>query len=203
MAVITQAEARVYLPGLSADVAEVATLITRADAILSAWCGYPPATEGGVTTFEDVSYTHYLAGNGGRSLQLPVWPVASITSVQDDATEAFDGSTYLVASGDYSIRPRGELRLDADSTHGAWSAATGDSRPIKVVYVAGFATPPEDLKGLIAEYVAQLWAMRQGAGKAQVQTPGGSAEVPSGQVPLSMRQRLRRFELTSARGEIP
>jgi hypothetical protein len=205
MAVITQAEARVYLPGLSADDSTVATLITRADAILAGWCGYPAASEGGLPTFEDVTFTHYLPGHGGRVIQLPVWPVVSITSVQDDPTEAFDGSTYLVASGDYSIRPRGELRLDLDATHGAWSdSGDTEARPIKVVYVAGFTSPPEDLKGIVAEYVAVLWAMRMGSGKASVNTPSGAtAEIPSGEIPVSIRQRLRRFELTSAMGEIP
>lgn len=203
MAVITQAEARVYLPGISADDSTVATLITRADAILAGWCGYPAASEGGLPTFEDVTYTHYLPASGGRSLYLPVWPVVSVTTIEDDPTEVFDGSSYLVASGDYSIRPRGEILLDQSSTHGAWSDS-GPDRYIKAVYVAGFASPPEDLKGLVAEYVAVLWAIRQGAGKQTVNTAqGGTAEVPSGEIPVSIRQRLRRFELTSALGQIP
>jgi hypothetical protein len=204
MAVITQAEARVYLPGLSADDSTVATLITRADAILAGWCGYPPASEGGLPTFEDVTYTHYLPAAGGLSLYLPVWPVVSVTTIEDDPNEVFDGSSYLVASGDYNIRPRGEIRLDVSSTHGAWSDLGADPRPIKAVYVAGFATPPEDLKGLVAEYVAVLWAMRMGSGKATVNTPSGAtAEIPTGEIPLSIRQRLRRFELTGALGQIP
>jgi hypothetical protein len=200
MAVITQAEARVYLPGLSADDSTVATLITRADSVLSAWCGYLPASEGGITTFEDVAYTLYLTGQGGRDLQIPVWPIMSVTSIQDDSTEAFDGTTYLVASGDYSIRPRGVVRLDADSTHGYWSE--GDSW-IKAVVVAGFTTPPEDLKGLVAEYVAVLWSLRAGAHTRTVQTPQGNSEMPTGEIPLSIRQRLRRYELTAASGQIP
>lgn len=203
MAVITQAEARVYLPGLGDDDSNVATLITRADSILAGWCGYPAAPEGGLPTFEDVTYTHYLPASGGRSLYLPVWPVVSVTSIEDDVTEAFDGSSYLVSSGDYTIRPRGEILLNQTSTHGAWSDS-GGLHYIKAVYVAGFTSPPEDLKGLVAEYVAVLWAMRKGSGKATVNTAqGGTAEVPSGEIPMSIRQRLRRFELTAARGYIP
>lgn len=202
MAVISQAEARVYLPGLSADDSTVATLITRADAILAGWCGYPAASESGLPTFEDVTYTQHLPATGGRSLYLPVWPVVSVTSIEDDPNEEFDGTSYLVAASDYSIRPRGEILLDVTSTHGAWSNT--QAHVIKAVYVAGFASPPEDLKGLVAEYVAVLWAMRKGSGKATVNTAqGNTAEVPSGEIPLSIRQRLRRFDLTAARGYIP
>lgn len=202
MAVITQAEARVYLPGLNADDSTVATLISRADAILAEHCGYEGASEGTDPTFEDVTFTRYLPGPGGRKLQLPFWPVVSVTSIEDDSEENFDGSTYLVDSGDYSIRPRGIVLLTPDSKHGAWSK-TDNTEPIKAVFVAGYTTPPESLKQIVAEYVGHLWRMRSGPGVSSVLGPNGSENLPDGGIPDSIRQRLRPYMLTAALGQIP
>lgn len=195
MAVITQAEARVYLLGVTADDATVADLITRADAILSAWCGYQPATEGGVPTFEDVSFVRYMHGPGGRDLWLPVWPIVSITSIYDDPDEAY-GAATLVGSGDYAARDRGRVRLTLSSVHGTWSGDE-DGLPIKATWVAGYETVPAPLKQLVAEYVGVLWRLRAGPGVSSNSSQRGTTSIPTGEIPESVRQRLAPYRLIS------
>jgi hypothetical protein len=196
--VITQAEARVYLPGISADDSNVAELITRADAILAAWCGYEAATETGAPTFEDVSCTRYLPGPGGRDLWLPVWPVASVTSIYDDPDEAYGAST-LVDSGDYDIRDKGRIRLAVDAVHGTWTE-DDDGLPIKVVWVAGWATIPSAIKQAVAEYVAVLWRLRAGPGVTSNTSQKGTTNIPTGEIPKSIQQRLAPYRLISDAG---
>lgn len=203
MAIITQAQARIALPGLTADQADVATLIDRADSVLAAWCGYEAPTESSNPTFQDVAYVRYLPGPGGRSLCLPVWPIVSVTAIEDDPTEVFDGTSYLVASGDYDIRPRGEVLLKQASVHGAWTDTS--ARTIKATWVAGYATPPEDLTQAVVEYVALLWASRRTLGVGGISTGDGSVQTRDPTVPEHVRQKLQRFNLRewSSRGVIP
>lgn len=198
MAVITQAEARVYLLGVSVDDSVVADLITRADAILAAWCGYEAATEVGAPTFEDVTVTRYMPGPGGRDLWLPVWPIVSITSIYDDPEEVY-GATTLVASGDYDIRDRGRVRLKGTATHGTWTE-DADALPIKVVWVGGWATPPSAIKQSVAEYVAVLWRLRAGPGVSSNSSQKGTTNIPTGEIPMSIKQRLAPYRLITDAG---
>ena len=155
MALITAAQARLALPALTGTV-EDTTLGTVIDAIGRAFarhCGYPPASVGGNPTMESATYTLYLTGDGSRKLHLPVHPATAITSIEDDETLDFDGSTYLVSSGDYNLREGRYVLLTATSTHGAWSAVEG---AIKIVYAAGFSTVPDDL-ALAARFAVKHW----------------------------------------------
>lgn len=194
MAVITQAEARLALPGLSADDSNVATLISRADAILAAWCGFPTPTEATRPTFDTTSYTRYLPGPGGRELHLPVWPIVSITSIEDDTTEAFDGSTYLVSSNDYSARRGGVVLLKPTATHGAWSLS--DEPVIKAVWTAGWtaASAPEPVKQAMVEYVGLLWATRATLGVNNL----GSASPRLPEIPFHCMEQLGPYRLLGA-----
>jgi len=198
VAVITQAEARVYLLGVSADDSTVADLITRADAILAAWCGYEAATETGAPTFEDVSCTRYMPGPGGRDLWLPVWPIASITSIYDDPEEAYGAST-LLDSGDYAIRDRGRVRLTSTATHGTWTE-DADALPIRITWVGGWATIPSAIKKAVAEYVAVLWRLRAGPGVTSNSSQKGNTNIPTGEIPMSIKQRLAPYRLISDTG---
>lgn len=205
MAVITQAEARVFLPGISADQATIATLITRADSILSAWCGYRGATASADPTFDSTTYTRYMHGPGGRVLQLPYWPVSSVTSIEDDTSEAFDGSTYLVASGDYDVERPGEpgrVRLKQTSTRGSWTqGAESAVKPIKAVFVAGYAagSAPEAIKEAVAEMVAILWGAKDTVAQGTVGIgAGGTASEKAPEIPEHIKQKLRPFRMPGA-----
>lgn len=155
-----------------ADV-EIARELARADAVLALRCGFgrDDAATPAPPTFASQSYTFLLNGDAivsddGRTLQLPVWPVTSVTSIQDDPTEAFNGTSYLVASTDYTLaRPaRGQVLLKQTATHGVWYDT--DQRTKKVVFIAGWtdATMPEDIKRAITLQVATWFNARTMAG---------------------------------------
>jgi hypothetical protein len=200
VAVLTTAEAKTFLRGIASGSSSqdtlIDTLVTRADQVLSRWCGYPAYTDGaaGATTFEDQSYTLYMSGPGGRSLKLPVYPISSVTSIEDDSTEAFDGSTYLVASGDYTTRKsEGVVLLTPTSVHGEWSDTS--SPVLKVVVVAGWSTVPEQLKQACGEMVKHLWEMREKSGEQSRSQQGISVSYRDEQIPPHLRAILSPYRL--------
>lgn len=200
MALITASEAKLLVPALSGTGSDtdLDTLIARADSVMAAWCGYPSRSTGLDPTLEDQTYTLRLSGPGGRDLYLPVGPIISVTSIEDDPNEAFDGSSYLVASGDYEVMlpssTDGErIRLKTSATHGAWSNT--DAPVIKAVVVAGWATIPGGLKQATAMLVRHWWDLRQTQGR-QVQTQQGSTVTNrEEEIPAAVRQMLAPYRL--------
>lgn len=199
MALITAAEARVYLPGLTGtgEDTNIDTLILRAGGLMAAWCGYPSSTAIADPTMESASYTRYLDGPGGRDLVLDVWPVTAITSIYDDEEQDF-AATSLVDSGDYAIiaGARGLVRLTSTSTHGAWS--TG-SETIKATFTAGFSTVPASLKHLCGQTVKHLWQLRRQQGAAS-STQGGAtvSREEAAALPIEVRLGLGPYILPRA-----
>lgn len=194
MALVTAAEARLAIPALTStgEDSNLDRLIDRAGAFLAAWCGYPPAAAGGVATFEDVTYTMILDGPGGAELVLPVGPLVSVTSVHSDPLREY-GSDVLVASGDYTLDSyRSLVILDNDSTQGAWDTGY---RAIKIVYVAGFATVPADIKQAAIGMVAHWWRLRRQAGKKSVSQEGGSVSLLEETIPAQVAQLLGPYRL--------
>lgn len=186
MALITAAQARLYvqISGTGEDT-DLDTLIARVGAQIAAYLGYPPASVGATPTLESTSRTLYLTGRGGRDLSLGLYPVTAITSVQDDPTLTFDGSTYLISSGDYSIHEGAVLRLDYDSGL-AWSTTPGG---IKVVCTAGYTSIPSTIQEVCAEEVALRWRRRKQLGVTSSSTGGGSS-APSKPEALAESSRL-------------
>lgn len=217
MALITQEDARLAIPGLTAPDERVSTLIERAESILADWCGYPSATPGASPTFERTTYTRYLHGPGGRVLQLPVWPVVAVTSIEDDSSEEFDGSSYLVASADYDFeRPgeAGQVRLKQDSSHGSWSGSSSGAtvKPIKAVWEAGYTDEaagggvdvPAGLRQAVIEMVAILWTSKDTVGSGGISTAdGGAVTTRDPEVPEFIRVKLRPYYLPNAREVVP
>lgn len=172
MALITAAEARENIPSLTGTDQDtlLTTLITMVGRLFARFCGYP----GKQPTMESASYIEWLTV-AGRDLLLSWGPVIAITSIYDDGTLDFTSSTYLVASTDYQVLDvdRGWVRLYSTSVHGNWSGLKG---AVKVTYTAGYATVPEDLKGLAKLAVRHLYDNRATQGK-EVVSQGGSSET--------------------------
>ena len=189
MALVTAAEARLAIPALTStgEDSNLDRLIDRAGAVLAAWCGYPPASAGGVATFEDATYTMVLDGPGGLELALPVGPLVSVTSVHSDPLREY-GSDVLVASGDYTLdNHRSLIVLNDDSAQGAWGLGY---RAIKVVFVAGFETVPVDIKQAAIAQVAHWWRLRRQAGKRSINQEGGTATLLPETMPPQVAQLM-------------
>lgn len=198
MSLITVAEAKGLLPGLdpggSGDDSLLTAMISALGAAFARYCGYPATTAGASPTMEQATYTRYQDGPGGRDLVLEVWPVGTITSIEDDPTEDFDGSTYLVANADYTLRSpnRGLVKLKSTATHGAWSEGKGS---IKAVYQGGFATITEEIKHLAKMGVKNWHQLRANQGKASVSGDGGESFRDEEFLPLLVRRGLAPFRL--------
>lgn len=187
MALMTGAEARVYIRGISgsAEDTNIGTLIDRVDAMIAAYIGLPKHPDG---TFSvgDGNYILYLTGDGTKTLQLPVIPTTAIGSIYDDPDLAYDDSADLVASSDYTLYSNeGLVILDKDSTHAAWSTT---HRALKVTMTGGFATAPDEVKHACGMQVAHMWTGRDHVGRSKISQGGGSIDV----APLSLLPEVRR-----------
>lgn len=172
MALITAAEARDVLPGITDEGTLLDTLIGAIGAAFARRCGYPPASVGAAPTMESASYTLDHDGIGGRDLALRVFPATAITSVYDDPDRDFTDSTRLVPSADYVIVNGGRtLRLKSTATWGTWGRGEGR---IRVAFTAGYATVPADLKDLAKRAVKWSFEQRRTQGKVSESSEGSS-----------------------------
>ena len=198
MALCTASEVRAIMPQLTGTSQDsiLDTMITRADTQMARWCLFPAATPGGVPTMEDTTYTRYFDGNGegGVTLRLGIPPLVSVTTIHDDPDTRTYGAASLVAASDYDLDLElGQAILTSTSTHGAWSSRS--YRSIKAVYVAGWVTVPEELKGLCAELVAHWWRLRKERGKNSVSQQGTSLSLIPETLPDRVKEGLAPYRL--------
>lgn len=182
MPVITAAQAKFLHPSLSGTGADtdIESAIDLSDALIADYLGFgrDHASTPRDPTLELGSHTFYLAGEEwvqGRKLQLPVWPIGAVTTIEDDPGEDFDGSSYLVDSGDYTVRKAdGVVLLTQDST---WSWSRGSYETIKAVYTAGWTAGslPENVRHAVAVQAAHLLNTRGVQGVQSMQS--GNASV--------------------------
>lgn len=195
MAIITAAQAREKIPGLNGTDEDTTLdgLIAAADAVIAAELGYDAPSEGGNPTIEDTTYTEYLEGPGGRVLRLRHYPIVSITSIEDDIDEEFDGSSELVASSDYAIRDMGRVLLTTTSTHGVWTES--DNEVIKAIYVAGYQTIPEALQEVAKLLVAQWFKEPASLGRSAINVQGSSVTPRTERWPKGAERMLEPYRL--------
>ena len=197
MALITAAQAREKIPSLTGTGEDTLldTMIAAAGVAFARYCGYPAASVGANPTMEQTTYTRYLDGPGGRDLVLDIWPVNSVTSIEDDPTRDFDGSAYLVASTDYTVRDgnRGLVVLKSTAAHGQWSDMDG---AIKAIYSGGYPTGPALLKELCKHAVRHAYDLRATQGKTNASQGGVSIGLRDEDfLPAVVRQGLDSFRL--------
>ena len=126
------------------------------------------------------TFTEYLDGNGRDYLFVRYFPLTSITSLSVDSagnygvpTNAFATSTDWTEGTDFGIphideseENRGKIvslgSLDFKVSPSIFPRGRGN---IKIVYTAGYCTPPKDLQNAVHQLTA---AVRQGASKGGV-----------------------------------
>lgn len=184
MALITEAEAKDYLPGLgaSAESTLIGYLIARVDVVFARYLGYDE-------TIEDTTYTEYLDGptlDDAEAIKLGVRPVVSVTTIHDDPDWSY-GSGDLVDSGDYTVDlAMGVVHLNPTASH-AWSTS---KRAIKVVYVAGYATVPADIKQAACLTVAHWYRLTTRQGKTSASGQGASKAYTAATIPDEAKELL-------------
>ena len=173
-----------YLPGVTGTQknAQILQLAERADGLLAGWLGYPSASVGVAPTLLSQTYTLYLKGPGGRRLIVPVAPLTTVTTIENDSEEEFDGVSELVASSDYDVRDlddsgnHGVVLLKHDAAEGSWLAT--DRRVIKIVCVAGYTVIPHPLRHALIIITAHLYKQQATLGRVTVPSPQGGSVVP-------------------------
>ncbi len=111
----------------------------------------------GVDGFASATRTEQIDGRGSSRLVLKNRPIISIATVHDSTSRTF-GASALIASTDYTFYDDSGL---LQRTAGAF---VNGIRNVQVVYVAGYATIPDDLQLAVCKLVGAYWnQMRQGA----------------------------------------
>lgn len=198
MALVTAAQVRSYLPHLTGAGEDtlIDTMVTRAEAEIARFCGYPPVTVATAPTLASSSYTRYQDGPGGTELVIDVWPVTAITSIYDDPEWIWAAAT-LVASTDYTLLEgdRGLIVLKSTALHGGWNRAR---KSIKAAVTAGFTTAPADLAHAICLLAATFHKRRTSTGVERMSTAdGASVEMVQG-IPDEVRDLLGPYLLPGA-----
>jgi len=178
--------------GLTAEDTNLATMITRAEHALAAYCRFPPASATAGPTLEEATYTLYLDGPSvldAAELLLPIRPVKSITSVHDDPNLGH-GSSFEVASTEWRLdKQRGTIRILPTASH-VWNSAP---ETIKVIGVFGLTTGaiPEFVKHACILTVKELWSQRGKLGFEASAMAGKSATyVPPVAIPVEAKQLI-------------
>ena len=110
--------------------------IPYSDKIIKTYVGYE---------IEQTNHTEVLFGNNLRELSLVNLPVNSITSITEDGNTLTEGNAE-----DFVVHPNGRL----ERVGIRWSG--GKPRNITIVYNAGYATIPEDIRFTSARISARM-----------------------------------------------
>lgn len=199
MAILSSAEALLYLPQLSSVGTSLDDFIARAEGQLAAWARWPIADGAGRPNLEQATYTFYLDGPAFADfmrLDLPIKPIQSITSIHDDPDREYGAST-LVAASDYETDDdAGEIYLLPNASH-SWNRAR---RTIRVIGVFGLnpADDHQDIKHGIALLAKHFWDLRHTQGNASVtQGPQSRTRREEG-LPVQVKQAVARLRMWGA-----
>lgn len=159
-------------------------LILETDAAIGRLCNRYDST--GAQTFESASRTDLYDGNGQPKLVLNNAPVSTITSVSlvdsDGNTTAVTsyradekaGILYWESAGDAWF----QMGYDHPSEVGtiARSGWPRGFQNIQVVYTAGYATVPADLRGLATDIVVEAYLNRRSNARLSADGVGGRSQ---------------------------
>lgn len=192
MSLISAADVRRYLPGLSGEDALLAVLIAAAEDHAARYCGLPPVA--GVCSFAETEYI--LFGDDpavmatGRRLTLPIPPIVSVDEVAIDVNESWGASTVYEAS-DYTARGNVVIAT-ATGQIGEWP----DRSPsLRVTVTAGYATAPPALAAALAQLAAFMFRERHQQGLTNQSEGGRSVGLASGW-PEMVTSLLAPFRVT-------
>jgi hypothetical protein len=114
-------------------------------------------------------YSEVRTGDGGTRMLLRHWPVMQVQSLTVDGT-AVTGSADQVAAGFYI-----DADMDIERRRHLWLAGGTftDEVPIVINYVAGYASPPQDVSQAVLEWVCERFKGRPGQGVNSQREAGG------------------------------
>jgi hypothetical protein len=117
------------------------------------------------------------SGNGlDNWLRLRYAPVVSITSLYDDTSWVFGADSLLVENTDFVVDKEAGI-IYHESSAGAGTAFWRGKQNIKVTYVAGWVTVPDDLVWACKMQVAEDFRKQQGKRLDRVSQSRGDGSV--------------------------
>jgi len=199
VAIITAAQAKAYIPTLSAssstDDTLLNTLISRFDTVAAGHLGFVRQSSGAIS-IESGTYVEYLDGPGGRELHLSAKPVTAVASIYDDADAEYT-SDELIAASDYTLYGiEGLVMLDTTGADTYFSTA---HRAIKATYTAGYSggTMPGPITHAACLQVAHWYNHRASIGKTNVSSQGQSANLQSLDLLPEVKAALQPYRLAT------
>ena len=142
-------EVRDYL-SMESSVANIDTLlenlIKRVSSFVDNYCD---------RTIETTTHTEYYDGNGTDRLYTLNYPITSVTNLWENTNRAWD-TDDITDSDDYIVMENSILLKT--------TIFSNYPQCIKLTYVAGYATIPEDLKQLCIEEVSRSFNHKQDIG---------------------------------------
>lgn len=159
---ITVAQLKQHMPGLSGtdEDADLGVFLAQAEGLVAGGCGWP-RTDAGTLTFLTATYTEQVEGPSALDkglLYLPVAWVASVTEVVVDSEWNFGAPDYTLVEGtDYVLdQKRHALRLKPGGQLSRWP----DGYQVRVTFVGGWATYPDEVVAVIAYQARHMWRNR-------------------------------------------
>ena len=201
MALVSASTLREYLPEIAGNTAidgELNSLISRVEKGIANFLGFPFNESLLSPTLESTTYTFYVDApiyDDFYTLQLPIAPVTSITSIHADGNREYTSDTLVDASTYDLDQKYGRVILKPQSvTRYFVSAYRGN----KVVCTAGLATAPADLEHAICVLASLAQRNKTNQGKESLTSRNGSIKLTPKNMPLEVKEYLRPYRSPTA-----
>jgi hypothetical protein len=201
MALVSASTLREYLPEIASNTAidgELNSLISRVEKVIANFLGFPFNEALLSPTLESTTYTFYVDApiyDDFYTLQLPISPVTSITSIHADGNREY-GSDTLVDASTYDLDQKyGRVILKPQLVTKYFVSAY---RGNKVVCTAGFATAPADLEHAICVLASLAQRNKTNQGKESLTSRNGSIKLTPKNMPLEVKEYLRPYRSPTA-----
>ena len=196
MALISASTLREYLPEISSNTeidGELNNLLSRVEKGIANYLGFPFNEALLSPTLESTSYTFYVDApiyNDFYTLQLPISPVTSITSIHSDVNREY-GSDTLIESSTYELDQKyGRVILKPQQVTRYFQSGY---RANKIVCTAGFTSAPADLEHAICVLASMYQRNKTNQGKESITSRNGSIKLSPKNLPLEVKEFLRPY----------
>ena len=200
MALVSAAKLREYLPEIAGNTAidgELNSLLSRVEKGIANFLGFPKNESLLSPTLESATYTFYVdapTDSDFYTLQLPICPVISVTSVHSDVNREYTSDT-LIDSSTYDIDKKyGSIILKPYNISRYFS--TG-KRANKVICVAGYTSAPADLEHAICVLASMMQRNKSNQGKESISSRNGSIKLSKKSIPLEVKEFLNNYRAPS------
>jgi uncharacterized phiE125 gp8 family phage protein len=165
---------------------QLINLVNRGYKILENYIGHQ---------IKSATYTEYYNGDDTGELMLRNWPIVSITSIHidQDGDRSWESDELINSANYYYDADNGIIEfVQATGTGPTWFEP--GIKNIKVIYVAGYATIPNELVHALVMYVAWLFNRTATEGTTTMALGGKTEVYDHSFLPNYIRRILDKFK---------